>query len=212
MNKLVRHLFRRGCFMILSYSGDQGSRIMAWFQPHLKSIALTLENGLPEQCLALIYSGIDTWALLAAPPPLVDTTRSVFMDWCEAYILPRVQSVEGEALAAIDLYGARCGVLHTSTPQSALGRTGTARELWYQFNGQTGVRMLSVLPRPALRLDVSALAWAFRDGALACLADIQKGPARAQLAENRAQHFMRWRVVEMDHPPAPVTTLPGPPA
>jgi len=53
------------------------------------------------------------------------------------------------------------------------------------------------------------LAWAFRDGALAFFADLQKDPARAQLAEGRAQHFLRWGTVELDHLPtvvAPITT------
>jgi hypothetical protein len=55
-----------------------------------------------------------------------------------------------------------------------------------------------------LRLDVKVLAWAFRDGGLAFFADIQKDPARLQLAISRAQHFLRWGIAEPDHPPAAV--------
>jgi hypothetical protein len=110
--------------MIFNYPGDQGSRILAWLQPHLKGIALSFDNELPEQALVLIYSGIDTLGLLAAPSSVTDATRSTFIPWCEAYIVPRVQSVEGDPVTAMDLYGARCGVLHTSTPASALGRKG----------------------------------------------------------------------------------------
>jgi len=188
--------------MIFNYSGDQGSRILAWFRPHLKGIAVSLGNDLPEQGLALIYSGIDTLGLLGAPPGVTDATRSTFMPWCETYIVPRVQSVEGDPLTAIDLYGARCGVLHTSTPTSALGRKGDAREVWYQFKGKTGVNMLSVLPLHPLRLDIEALAWAFRHGGIAFLSDLQKDPARQQLADSRAQHFLRLGIVEPDHSPA----------
>jgi hypothetical protein len=187
--------------MVFNYSGDQGSRFLAWLGPHLKGIALSLENGLPEQALALIYSGIDTLGLLGAAAGIADATRSTFMPWCETYILPRVQSVEGDPLIAVDLYAARCGVLHTSTPASALGRKGDAREIWYQFRGRTGINMLCVLPVPALRLDVEVLAWAFRDGALTFLSDLQKDPARLQVADNRAQHFLRWGIVEPDHAP-----------
>jgi hypothetical protein len=195
--------------MVFTYAGDQGSRTLAWLGPHLKGIALSLENELPEQALALIYSGIDTLGLLGAAASITDATRSTFMPWCETYILPRVQSVEGDPLTAVDLYAARCGVLHTSTPASALGRKGDAREIWYQFRGRTGINMLCVLPVPALRLDVEVLAWAFRDGALAFLADLQKDLVRLQVADNRAQHFLRWGIVELDHPPtvvAPITT------
>jgi hypothetical protein len=195
--------------MVFTYAGDQGSRTLAWLGPHLKGIALSLENELPEQALNLIYSGIDTLGLLGAVDGITDATRSTFMPWCETYILPRVQSVEGAPLTAVDLYAARCGVLHTSTPASALGRRGDAREIWYQFRGRTGINMLCDLPVPALRIDVEVLAWAFREGALAFVADIQKDPAKLQMADNRAQHFLRWGIVELDHlttAVAPVTT------
>ena len=195
--------------MIFNYPGDQGSRILAWLQPHLKGIALSFDNELPEQALVLIYSGIDTLGLLAAPSGVTDATRNTFIPWCEAYIVPRVQSVEGDPVTAMDLYGARCGVLHTSTPASALGRKGDAREIWYQYRGRTGINMLCVLPIPALRIDIEALVWAFRDGALAFLSDLQKDPARGQLADSRAQHFLRWGIVEPDHTPdlaAPISS------
>jgi hypothetical protein len=195
--------------MIFHYSGDQGSRILAWLQPHLKSIALSLENELPEQALALIYSGIDTLGLLDAPPSVSDATRSTFMPWCETYIIPRVQSVEGDPLTAIDLYAARCGVLHTSTPASNLGRKGDAREIWYQFKGKTGINLLSVLPLHPLRIDVEVLASALRDGGLAFFADIQKDPARLQLADSRAQHFLRWGIAEPDQAPAAASAVPN---
>lgn len=195
--------------MVFTYAGDRGSRTVSWLGPHLKGIALSLENELPEQALASIYSGIDTLGLLGAATGITDATRSTFMTWCEAYILPRVQSVEGDPLTAVDLYAARCGVLHTSTPESALGRKGDAREIWYQFRGRTGVNMLCDLSVPALRLDVEVFAWAFRDGAVAFFADLQKDPARLQVADARAQHFLRWGIVELDHSPtevAPLTT------
>ena len=195
--------------MIFDYSGDQGSRILAWLQPHLKGIALSLENELPEQALALIYSGIDTLGLLDAPPGVIDATRSTFMPWCETYIIPRVQSVEGDPLTAIDLYAARCGVLHASTPVSNLGRKGDAREIWYQFRGKTGINIPGVWLLHPLRLDVEVLAWAFRDGVLAFFADIQKDPARLQLANSRAQHFLRWGIAQPDHPPAAASAVPN---
>ena len=71
--------------------------------------------------LALIYSGIDTFGLLAAPPAIQDACGDTFKQWCEKYILHRVQPVEGGLVNAIDLWAAQCGVLHTSTPLFSFG-------------------------------------------------------------------------------------------
>jgi hypothetical protein len=54
------------------YAGDNGSRTISWFKEHLRAIATCINEGLPDASLTLIYSGIDTFGLLAASPDLVD--------------------------------------------------------------------------------------------------------------------------------------------
>jgi hypothetical protein len=151
-----------------------------------------MNEGLPEAALTLIYSGIDTFGLLAAPPDHVDASGKTFMQWCETYILPRLQSVEGDPVTALDLWGARCGVLHTSTPLSRVARDGRAHEMWYQFLGRAGINLIMDAKLKPLGLDIQNLAMAFKEGGLAFLEDLKQDPTQLQNAEARAQHFLRW--------------------
>lgn len=150
------------------------------------------ECRVPEASLILIYSGIDTFGLLAAPPVALDATGDTCKQWCEKYILPRIHSVEGKSVTAVDLSAARCGVLHTSTPVSKLEREGKANQFWYQFLGNAGVNLITSSKLPLLGLDVQDLALAFKEGGIACIKDINQDQAAFQAADARAQHFLRW--------------------
>jgi hypothetical protein len=149
------------------YTGDDGSRIISWFREHLRAITSCLEGGLPEASLVLIYSGIDTLGLLAAAPDINDATGETFKNWCQKYLVARLQSVEGKPVTAIDLWAARCGVLHTSTPVSRLSREGEAHEIWYQFQGRAGVNLILNARLEPLGLGVEQFAIAFKEGGLA---------------------------------------------
>jgi len=102
--------------------------------------------GLPEAGLVLIYSGIDTLGLLAAAPEIEDATGETFKGWCKKYLLARLQSIDGKPLEAVDLWAARCGVLHTSAPVSTALRqfstvvaSGSTGKLGY--SERTGVKL-----------------------------------------------------------------------
>ena len=96
--------------MQFEYAGDEeGGRIPSWFKMQLKSLTTCIDAGLPEAALTLIYSGIDTFGLLNAPPGVLDATGDTYKQWCEKYILMRLQSVEGDPVMALDLWAARCG-------------------------------------------------------------------------------------------------------
>jgi hypothetical protein len=174
------------------YAGDDGSRIVSWFKEHLRAIATCANEGLPEACLALIYSGIDTFGLLAAPPGIVDASGDTYKHWCQEYILPRIASVEGDPVTAVNLWAARCGVLHTSTPLSKLERDGEARQFWYQFSGKAGMNLIMDTKLEPIGLDIRNLTTAFKEGGLAFLADLKQDQAGLQAAEGRAGHFLRW--------------------
>lgn len=90
----------------------------AWLDQRVKAIRICLDAGSAEAVLALLYSGIDTLAFLRAPVGAKEVKRDDFIEWCDRYMVPFLQS----AVTGIDLYGARCGVLHTSSAASRLGR------------------------------------------------------------------------------------------
>jgi transposase len=180
--------------VVLEYGGDDPNknRMVSWFQMQLRAIGTCLDADLPEACLALIYSGIDTFGLLAAPAAVLDSTRDTFKRWCEKYILPRIWSVEGTTITSVDLYAARCGILHTSTPLSKLERAGEAHQIWYRYGDKAGLNLIMNTRLPPLGLDIQSLAVAFKEGGIACIADINQDVAAFQAADARAQHFLRW--------------------
>ena len=178
------------------YAGDDetSNRVVSWFQAHLRGVGTCVEAELPEAALVLLYSGIDTFGLLAAPSGTDKATRCTFVDWCDNYIASRLQSVDGERVSGLDLYGARCGVLHTSTPVSDLGRKGETHEIWYQFRGKSGFNLMANMKLQPLIVDVETLALAFKAAGIACITDLNADPARLQAADGRAQLFLRWGI------------------
>lgn len=180
--------------MTIDYAGDDPhvNQMVSWFQIQLRAITTCLKADLPEAALALIYSGIDTFGLLAANPDIQYASRDTFKQWCDKYVLPRVQPVEGGAANASDLWGARCGVLHTSTPLSASERAGEARQIWYHLDGKVGVNLITITAMPALVIDIKNLALAFKEGGVACITEINQDAIAFQAASDRSQHFLRW--------------------
>jgi hypothetical protein len=153
--------YRKRKLVILDYAGDDPNknRMVSWFQMQLRAIGTCLNADLPEAALALIYSGIDTFGLLAAPAAIEDASGDTFKHWCEKYTLPRLQPVEGGPVNAIDLWAARCGVLHTSTPLSALERAGKAHQIWYHLDGKAGVNLIMNSAMPPLGIDIQTSSW-----------------------------------------------------
>jgi hypothetical protein len=175
------------------YEGDEpGGRMLSWFKLQLQAIGTLWDAELPEAALTIIYSGIDSFGLLAAPPEVLDASGTTFKQWCEKYILPRLQSLDGTPVTPVDLWAARCGVLHTSTPLSKLEREGTARQIFYQFKDKTGINMILNAQQMPVRIDTAALGIAFKDGGIAFLSDLNNDLPSQRLAEGRAQHFLRW--------------------
>jgi hypothetical protein len=175
------------------YDGDgPESQMFSWFKKQLKAIETLWDAGLPEASLTIIYSGIDSFGLLAAPPDVLDASGKTFKQWCEKYILTRLQSVDGTPITSEDLWGARCGVLHTSTPLSRTERDGKARQVFYQFKGRTGVNMALNTPQMPILIDVATLGFAFKHGATDFCRDLNNNPPALKAAEVRAQHFLRW--------------------
>lgn len=179
--------------MQFHYDGTKpGGQLLEWFKKQLNAMGILWDAELPEAMLTIVYAGIDTFGLLAAPAEVCDANRSTFKQWCEEYILPRINTDEGNKITADDLYAARCGVLHSSTPLSKMEREGKACQLFYEFKGKIGVNMILNAQQKPAHIDIGKLAMAFKEGGLAFLINLKGDPAREQLAHSRAQHFLRW--------------------
>jgi len=101
--------------------------IESHFMATVDAISTLFAKGLYGHTLILIYSEIDTCGLLDAPDSQVSASGDSFKNWVKKYML----GFPGVNFNEVDLWGARCAVLHTFTSESDISRAGKARELQY---------------------------------------------------------------------------------
>lgn len=95
----------------------------------IKSIELCLNAKLQISSLVLLYSGIDIVAWLNRPVSKERATRKDFIRWVDDFLLPN-PNIKCEA---IDLYAARCAVVHSYSFSSKLSTEGKAKEIYYAW-------------------------------------------------------------------------------
>ena len=87
--------------------------------------------------LVLLHSAIDIVSAVSRPVTSADTTGDVFKNWVNTYMLPDSQLT----CSAEDIWGARCGLLHTLSLASRGSRTNQAKQLSF-LNKESGVARL----------------------------------------------------------------------
>jgi len=92
-----------------------------------RGVDACIEKKLTAPALILIYSGIDTAGWIDSNEDCA--TRTSFIKWVEAYLNKTIPL----QCTAVDLYAARCGLLHTFTPDSKLTCDGKARRICYAW-------------------------------------------------------------------------------
>jgi len=95
----------------------------------IDAIKLCLENGHYIPGVILIYCGVDMIAWLSQPKGQNDVYRKDFEAWVEKYLLPGSEIT----CSASDLYGARCGTVHSYTSESRASRERRSKEIFYEF-------------------------------------------------------------------------------
>ncbi|MCB2228650.1 MAG: hypothetical protein KQH53_18380 [Desulfarculaceae bacterium] len=92
-----------------------------------KAVGLCIGQGLIEPSLVLLYSAIDILGWLDSSEEWA--SKKSFMAWANKYIL-----IDNSLNCTdIELYGARCGLLHTFSPDSKLSKHGEVRRVAYAF-------------------------------------------------------------------------------
>lgn len=91
------------------------------------AVATLYAKDLYSHTLIIMYSTIDTVGLLDAPASQTNSSRNTFKAWVDKYVVPdsRVE------FTSVDLWAARCAVLHTHTSESNLSNSGQAKQLQY---------------------------------------------------------------------------------
>ena len=93
----------------------------------LAAADLAMERAYAMPGLILLYSLVDTMAWLSLPEGVEDVKGTDFIGWIRTYGLERSIA----PCTADELYGARCGLLHSFSPDSRRSRRGEIRPIYY---------------------------------------------------------------------------------
>jgi hypothetical protein len=148
-----------------------------------RSIRVLIENQCYGAAAILIYSGIDTMAYLRLPINEHEVKRRHFIAWAEQYIkFPGRQQITG-----LELYGARCGMLHTYSPYSNVTRNSQGRAIGYLDQFKLPVAYNPNVDPDLVLVTIEDLAEQFFNGVDKYLVETFSDSKKAKLAEARLQ-------------------------
>jgi len=172
----------------------------------LKASRLCFEDECWEAGVILLYSLIDAMAWLWRDPSHDDVTGSDFKEWVDRYMLP----APGIYVSAEDLYGARCGLLHSLTGESKKHRELKARKVSYRRTLAEGERWIVQIHMPetleSFSVNVDVLAATITNGIQKFWDDMEANPELNERVLERvfASYFSEgW----MTKAPMPLTGL-----
>ena len=150
----------------------------------VEAIILCTDHKLQLPALMLLYAGVDISGWLASPDQ--QSTRASFTDWVDKYLLPS----KPLPCTALELYAARCGLLHTYTAESNLASAGKARQIAYAWGDAQARDLQKTIDLEGrtdlVALHVSDLLEGFRLGLSAYFADLDSKPSLAATFEAKA--------------------------
>jgi hypothetical protein len=137
----------------------------------------SIENSIRERkimsSLILLYSAIDSFSHLANRTN--DITRNVFINWTEKWMI----SYSNLPCSGIDLYAARCGILHELISESKLSKDKKAKQIFYAW-GNADINILKETIKNSdnedecLALKLEEIFDAFKIGMSKCYEEISK--------------------------------------
>lgn len=125
-----------------------------------RAIDLCIEHELILPALALIYTTMDVAGSLVRQEG--EGTRKAFIHWTDSYLLGHL----GVDCDSIDLYAARCGLLHTLTAEADLIHRGEARPIVYAWGDADAGKLQETARRmrSEIVIHVSSLRAALAEG------------------------------------------------
>jgi hypothetical protein len=154
----------------------------------LKAIDLCIQNKLILPGLILMYCTVDTLGWLDTDDPKASVQKR-FTGWVDTYLLP----MGNFKFTSLELYAARCGLVHTYTPDSELFKNGRVRRISYAW-GNANVKDLdeaiNVLNfKTDVAVHVSELYNALDSAVRRFQEDVEKESGRARRVYERASQF-----------------------
>ena len=149
-----------------------------------------IEVVVAAQCLVsatiLVFAAIDSLSALTRPIGEPDTSRDTFTGWCDRYLL----ASDRLGCSSIDLYAARCGVLHTYSPASSLGRRGDARPLAYEWRAGPSADAAVPLAAGTVVVQMESLLEAVREAIRLFLIDCETDSEIRHLVEQHMESLL----------------------
>jgi len=130
--------------------------------------------------LLLIFSAMDAMAFLSMPGSQSDVKRHDFVCWTAKYI----KFPGSRQLLGAELYGARCGLLHTYGTESQMSREGKCRQLMFVDDVKNSAVRDNGNPKFVL-VSIAGLKTALFAGIDSFLVDLFASPTQAMIAEKR---------------------------
>ena len=158
--------------------------------------------------LVLILATIDILGALSGEDEDPRSTGRYFREWADKYLLPD----SGLNCTASDLWGARCGILHTYSPASDDSRRGRARQIAYAWDWN-GTQFLEEQKRQTgwdgVVVGVAMLTVALVEGITRFGKAIDADPSFAQHVYDRAEHIMFSAMAIADFPVVEACVFPS---
>ena len=148
----------------------------------IQAIKMLFDAGHIQPALIVLYTAIDIFASLRRLETETDTNGSYFKKWVDDYMITGSQ----RPFTSEDLWGARCGLLHTHTASSKASRQGKARQLhYYRAHGAISPEQQRAFDAMAKIhgkqfVDVDLLHADFIEGLRRFSSDIQSNPGLAK--------------------------------
>ena len=102
------------------------------YQEMFAAIDVCYSRALQIPCLVLLYTTIDALGWLAYGD-IEKSAKNRFVHWADSYLMSRLAC----EFSALDLYAARCSVLHGLSWESSLSEKGQAKYLIYAMGRDT---------------------------------------------------------------------------
>ena len=158
----------------------------------VRGIRVACENECYQAAIILIYSGIDCMAFLNMPKNQLDVKSKDFIKWADRYIkFPCKEQLSGN-----DLYGARCGMLHTYRPESNMSRKGSCRQILYINVHYPEVIYKDNIEKDYVIISIEGLANSFLDGVDKSLLDLSNNDEKKQIAVERLRYMYSSHYIE----------------
>lgn len=161
----------------------------------IQGIEACLERQCLVSALTLIYAAIDSISALTREIGHSDTNKTVFRDWVNEYMVPQ-QTLN---CTADDIYGARCGILHTYSPESRIQRdnNGRVKRLIYRWKAGPAADAQRPLPPDSTVLIVEDVFNSFTTAVDRFLEDVKGNSELAVKVESHCGELLCYEPFEV---------------